>query len=176
MVCFESIIVTVVNTTSYAIIICEEYPVVVPGVVSKGKVRMVWYFGNILFNFNRNAKGLQLSFILLQYFRLTKSTHVDLLNLLAYVPRLILICVLQLGFRIAIAYFTLRQQTDGNHSAKKRIGELNLLKSRVRPLLFFNCAERSIYYKVYKADPPSAGLIEQLADIMRYFVDEKPKG
>ncbi|HET7001952.1 MAG TPA: histidine kinase, partial [Puia sp.] len=33
----------------------------------------------------------------------------------------------------------------------------------------------NIYYRVYKVDPPSAGLIERLSDIMRYFVDESPK-
>ena len=52
--------------------------------------------------------------------------------------------------------------------------ELNLLKSQVQPHFLFN-ALNSIYYRVYKVDPPSAGLIERLADIMRYFVDESPK-
>jgi len=49
-----------------------------------------------------------------------------------------------------------------------------LLKLQVQPHFLFN-ALNSIYYRVYKVDPPSAGLIERLADIMRYFVDESPK-
>ena len=112
-------------------------------------------------------------FILLQYFRLTKPTPVDLLELLAYVPGLVLIYVLSLVFRIAIAYFTLKQQTE-EILVQKSQAELNLLKSQVQPHFLFN-ALNSIYYRVYKVDQPSAGLIERLADIMRYFVDESPK-
>ena len=112
-------------------------------------------------------------FILLQHFRLTKSTRVDVLTLLAYVPGGILIYVLSLVFRIAIAYFTLKQQTE-EILLQKSQAELNLLKSQVQPHFLFN-ALNNIYYRVYKVDPPSAGLIERLADIMRYFVDESPK-
>jgi LytS/YehU family sensor histidine kinase len=57
---------------------------------------------------------------------------------------------------------------------QKSQAELNLLKLQVQPHFLFN-ALNSIYYRVYKVDPPSAGLIERLADIMRYFVDESPK-
>jgi LytS/YehU family sensor histidine kinase len=110
---------------------------------------------------------------LLQYFLLAKKAPVDLLNLLAYVPGLILIYVLSLVFRIAIAYFTLKQQTE-EILVQKSHAELNLLKSQVQPHFLFN-ALNNIYYRVYKVDPPSAGLIERLADIMRYFVDESPK-
>jgi hypothetical protein len=35
-----------------------EYPVAVSGILSKEKVRIVRYFSSVLFNFNRNAKGL----------------------------------------------------------------------------------------------------------------------
>ena len=37
----------------------REYPVVISGTLSKGKVRVVRYFSGVLFNFNRNAKGLR---------------------------------------------------------------------------------------------------------------------
>jgi LytS/YehU family sensor histidine kinase len=96
-----------------------------------------------------------------------------LLDLLAYVPPGILIYVLSLVFRIFIAYFTLKQQTE-EILLQKSQAELNLLKSQVQPHFLFN-ALNSIYYRVYKVDPPAAGLIERLADIMRYFVDESPK-
>jgi hypothetical protein len=36
-----------------------EYPVLIPGILSKEKVRIVWYFSSVLFNFNRNAEGLR---------------------------------------------------------------------------------------------------------------------
>jgi LytS/YehU family sensor histidine kinase len=98
---------------------------------------------------------------------------VDLPELLSYVPGGVLIYVLSLVFRIALAYFTLKQQTE-EILLQKSQAELNLLKSQVQPHFLFN-ALNSIYYRVYKVDPPSAGLIERLADIMRYFVDESPK-
>ncbi|HMC85400.1 MAG TPA: histidine kinase, partial [Chitinophagaceae bacterium] len=112
------------------------------------------------------------SITLFKYVLLIKTPPVNLLLLLDYVPGGILIYVLSLVFRIAIAYFTLKQQTE-EILLQKSQAELNLLKSQVQPHFLFN-ALNSIYYRVYKVDPPSAGLIERLADIMRYFVDESP--
>ena len=111
--------------------------------------------------------------ILYKYFLYLKTGPVNLLTLLSYVPGGILIYVLSLVFRIAIAYFTLKQQTE-EIILQKSQAELNLLKSQVQPHFLFN-ALNNIYYRVYKVDPSSAGLIERLSDIMRYFVDESPK-
>jgi sensor histidine kinase YesM len=111
--------------------------------------------------------------ILYKYFLHLKTGPVGLLTLLSYVPGGILIYVLSLVFRIAIAYFTLKQQTE-EILLQKSQAELNLLKSQVQPHFLFN-ALNSIYYRVYKVDPSSAHLIERLSDIMRYFVDESPK-
>jgi hypothetical protein len=36
-----------------------EYPRLISGLLSKEKVRIVRYFSSVLFNFNRNAKGLR---------------------------------------------------------------------------------------------------------------------
>jgi sensor histidine kinase YesM len=168
----ESVIITVVNATSYAIIIYGNILLLYPVFYKKG--RFVLYgisvaFFLVLTGMLKGYTGM----ILLQYFHLAKSTPVDVLSLLAYVPGAILIYVLSFVFRIAIAYFTLKQQTE-EILLQKSQAELNLLKSQVQPHFLFN-ALNSIYYRVYKIDPPSAGLIERLADIMRYFVDESPK-
>src|SRR3569833_3148717 len=53
-------------------------------------------------------------------------------------------------------------------------GVLNLLKSQVQPHFLFNTLN-NIYYEAYREAPRTAGLIERLSDIMRYFVDESPK-
>lgn len=76
-------------------------------------------------------------------------------------------------FRIAIAYFTLKQQAE-EILLKKSQAELNLLKSQVQPHFLFNTLN-NIYYEAYREAPRTAGLIERLSDIMRYFVDESPK-
>jgi len=168
----KSVIVTVVNTTSYAIIIYGNILLFYP--VFYQKRRFVLYgvsvaFFLILTGMLKGYAGI----ILYKYVLLIKEPPVDLLTLLGYVPGGILIYVLSLVFRIAIAYFTLKQQTE-EILLQKSQAELNLLKSQVQPHFLFN-ALNNIYYRVYKVDPPSAGLIERLSDIMRYFVDESPK-
>jgi sensor histidine kinase YesM len=168
----KTAIYTVVNATSYAIIIYGNILFLYP--VFYQKKRFVSYgisvaFFLILTGMLKGYAGI----ILYQYFLLIKTGPVNLLTLLSYVPGGILIYVLSLVFRIAIAYFTLKQQTE-EILLQKSQAELNLLKSQVQPHFLFN-ALNSIYYRVYKVDPPSAGLIERLSDIMRYFVDESPK-
>ncbi|MCC8426529.1 sensor histidine kinase [Mucilaginibacter sp. UR6-11] len=76
-------------------------------------------------------------------------------------------------FRIAIAYFDLKQQSE-KIMAQKSQAELDLLKSQVQPHFLFNTLN-NIYYEAYREAPTTAKLIERLSDIMRYFVDESPK-
>jgi sensor histidine kinase YesM len=76
-------------------------------------------------------------------------------------------------FRIALAYFSLKQQSE-KILAQKSQAELNLLKSQVQPHFLFNTLN-NIYYEAYREAPRTAALIERLSDIMRYFVDESPK-
>jgi sensor histidine kinase YesM len=168
----KSAIYTVVNTTSYAIIIYGNILVLYPLFYEKKK--FAWY-GILVVLFLIFAGVLRgyASIGLYKYFLLIKTPPVNLLMLLGYVPGGVLIYVLSLVFRIAIAYFTLKQQTE-EIMLQKSQAELNLLKSQVQPHFLFNTLN-NIYYKVYKVDPLSAGLIERLSDIMRYFVDESPK-
>jgi sensor histidine kinase YesM len=168
----KSVIATVVNTISYAVIIYGNILFLYP--VFYQKKRFVLYGISvalflILIGMLKGYTGVTLY----KYFGLIRTAPVNLLVLMSYVPGGILIYVLSLVFRIALAYFSLKQQTE-EILLQKSQAELNLLKLQVQPHFLFN-ALNSIYYRVYKADPPSAGLIERLADIMRYFVDESPK-
>jgi len=81
--------------------------------------------------------------------------------------------LLSFVFRIAIAYFSLKQQAE-EILLQKSQAELNLLKSQVQPHFLFNTLN-NIYYEAYREAPRTAALIERLSDIMRYFVDESPK-
>jgi len=168
----KSVIYTVVNTAAYAIIIYGNILVLYP--VFYQKQRFIWYgiTVTLLLVLTGVLRGYA-TIILYQHFLLSKPGHVNFVLLLEYVPGGMLIYVLSLVFRIAIAYFSLKQQTE-EILLQKSQAELNLLKSQVQPHFLFN-ALNSIYYRVYKVDPPSAGLIERLSDIMRYFVDESPK-
>lgn len=168
----KSVIYTFINTISYAIIIYGNILILYPVFYQKGK--FVWY-GSLVVLFIVATGMLRgyATIILYQYFLVIKPVHINFLNLLNYVPGGILTYILSLVFRISIAYFTLKQQTE-EIMLQKSQAELNLLKSQVQPHFLFNTLN-NIYYKVYKVDPASAGLIERLSDIMRYFVDESPK-
>jgi sensor histidine kinase YesM len=168
----KSVIYTVVNTISYVVIIYGNILFLYP--VFYEKRRYVSYSISvalflILIGMLKGYAGM----ILYKDVLLIKTPPVSLLGLLSYVPGGILIFVLSLVFRIALAYFRLKQQNE-EILLQKSQAELNLLKLQVQPHFLFN-ALNSIYYRVYKVDPPSAGLIGRLADIMRYFVDESPK-
>src|SRR5579863_4988418 len=168
----KSAIFTVVNAASYAIIIYGNILFLYP--VFYQRRRFVAYGISVaLFLILIGMLKGYVGMILYRYVLLIKIPPVGLPELLSYVPGGVLIYVLSLVFRIALAYFTLKQQTE-EILLQKSQAELNLLKSQVQPHFLFN-ALNSIYYRVYKVDPPSAGLIERLPDIMRYFVDESPR-
>jgi sensor histidine kinase YesM len=168
----KSVITTVVNATSYAFIIYGNILFLYPVLYQKRSFVSYGISVAVFLILTGMLKGY-VGFILYKHFLLIKTGSVGLLFLLSYVPGGILIYVLSLVFRIAIAYFTLKQQTE-EILLQKSQAELNLLKSQVQPHFLFN-ALNSIYYRVYKVDPSSASLIERLSDIMRYFVDESPK-
>jgi hypothetical protein len=81
--------------------------------------------------------------------------------------------ILSFVFRIALAYFTLKQQAE-RILEQKSVAELNLLKSQVQPHFLFNTLN-NIYYEAFRESPRTALLIGRLSEIMRYFVDESPK-
>src|SRR3569833_205823 len=168
----RSLIYTIVNTTSYAIIIYGNILILYPRFYQKRRFILYGLLVALLLLATGILRGYA-SIILYRHFLITKTSPVNFLTLLGYVPGGVLIYVLSLVYRVAIAYFSLKQQTE-EILLQKSQAELNLLKSQVQPHFLFN-ALNSIYYRVYKADPSSAGLIERLSDIMRYFVDESPK-
>ena len=168
----KSAIVTVVNTASYAIIIYGNILFLYPVFYQKRRFGAYGISVAVFLILIGMLKGY-VGMILYKYVLHIPTPPADLPELLSYVPGGVLIYVLSLVFRIALAYFTLKQQTE-EILLQKSQAELNLLKSQVQPHFLFN-ALNSIYYRVYRVDPPSAGLIERLSDIMRYFVDESPK-
>jgi sensor histidine kinase YesM len=168
----KSAILTAVNAASYAIIIYGNILFLYPVFYQKRRFGAYGISVAVFLILIGMLKGY-VGMILYKYVLHVPTPPADLLELLSYVPGGVLIYVLSLVFRIALAYFTLKQQTE-EILLQKSQAELNLLKSQVQPHFLFN-ALNSIYYRVYRVDPPSAGLIERLSDIMRYFVDESPK-
>lgn len=75
--------------------------------------------------------------------------------------------------RMTMAYFKLRKQTAALLLEKSQT-ELKLLKSKVQPHFLFNTLN-NIYYEAYLEAPRTALLIEKLAEMMRYFMEESPR-
>jgi len=82
----------------------------------------------------------------------------------------ITVFVLSFIFRLAIAYFSLKQQQEETLLQRSQF-ELRLLKAQVQPHFLFNTLN-NMYYEAYMEAPRTALLIERLSDIMRYFVDQ----
>ncbi|WKK60394.1 sensor histidine kinase [Sphingobacterium sp. BN32] len=76
-------------------------------------------------------------------------------------------------FRLALDYFNVRKDQKRLKEYTSKV-ELDLLKAQVQPHFLFNTLN-NIYYVAQRESPQSAQLIEKLANIMRYFVDEASK-
>ncbi|MEO8172105.1 MAG: histidine kinase [Sediminibacterium sp.] len=85
----------------------------------------------------------------------------------------ILVFIISVLFYIALDFFKLKQKQE-QLQKKHAEAELNLLKAQVQPHFLFNTLN-NIYFVAQRESPATAVLLEQLSQIMRYFVDEAPK-
>lgn len=85
----------------------------------------------------------------------------------------ILVYISSVLFNIAINFFRLKQKQEQLQKRHTET-ELNLLKAQVQPHFLFNTLN-NIYFVAQRESPATALLLEQLSQIMRYFVDEAPK-
>lgn len=168
----QSAIYTCVNTAFYAVIIYGNILFLFPMFYQKGKY--VWYV--LLVIIFLIATGILRGYLTLWVYNTFFAKTPESINqeaIIKYASGGVLIFILSLIFRIAIAYFKLKQQTE-EIMVQKSQAELNMLKSQVQPHFLFNTLN-NIYYEAYRESPRTAALIERLSDIMRYFVDESPK-
>lgn len=168
----ESAIYASVTTSFYAIMIYGNILVLYPLFYQKGKY--VWYVLLVILFVAATGvlRGYATLFLYNTFFAKTPE-EISLKAIINYVSGGVLIYMMSLIFRIALAYFKLKQQTE-EIIIQKSQAELNLLKSQVQPHFLFNTLN-NIYYEAYREAPRTAALIERLSDIMRYFVDESPK-
>jgi sensor histidine kinase YesM len=85
----------------------------------------------------------------------------------------ILVYISSILFNIAVNFFRLKQKQEQLQKRHTET-ELNLLKAQVQPHFLFNTLN-NIYFVAQRESPATAVLLEQLSQIMRYFVDEAPK-
>lgn len=161
-----------INIIFYVLVIYGNIKFLFPRLYQKGHV--AWYV--ILVVILLPAAGLGRGFLIMFIYNKYFAVHAEKMSatsIAQFVVAGVLTYMLSFIFRIAIAYFKLKQQAE-EIMLQKSQAELNLLKSQVQPHFLFNTLN-NIYYEAYREAPRTAGLIERLSDIMRYFVDESPK-
>ncbi|HEY4108217.1 sensor histidine kinase [Puia sp.] len=85
----------------------------------------------------------------------------------------ITVFVLSFIFRLALAYFVIKQASEEALLQRSQV-ELKLLRAQVQPHFLFNTLN-NMYYEAYLDSPRTAQLIERLSEIMRYFVDQSSR-
>lgn len=167
----QAVIYALLNTCFYAAIVYGNISLLYP-LYQKGHLLfyIVAVIGLLLV---MGALRIVISINVYNLWFAPKPEHLSLKNFYNSVFGGLMVFMLSFLFRIAIAYFTLKQQSE-EMMAQRKEAELNLLKSQVQPHFLFNTLN-NIYYEAYLEAPRTARLIERLSDIMRYFVDESPK-
>lgn len=170
---YQSFVFTLINTCFYALIIYGHISYLFPRYYEQDrKVHYIIYVV-VLLIFCGLSKGLLISYLYNTYFAIRAERSPVSSTVVYYSLTNILVYVLSFIFRVALAYFSLKRQTE-EIQLQKTQAELNLLKSQVQPHFLFNTLN-NIYYEAYIEAPRTAGLIARLADMMRYFVEESPK-
>ncbi len=170
---FQALLYTTINVTFYLLVIYGNIRVLFPRLYEKGRIALYVIAVILLLVGGGLGRGYLMMYISNTYFPMAKPETMQISNMIYFVLSGTLTYLLSFVFRIAIAYFSLKQQSE-KILAQKTYAELNLLKSQVQPHFLFNTLN-NIYYEAYREAPRTAGLIERLSDIMRYFVDESPK-
>jgi LytS/YehU family sensor histidine kinase len=162
---------TLISVSFYALVIYGNINFLFPRLYEKGH-KVLYVISAIVFLISAGlGRGYLVMFLYNKFSK--KPEPITTGMIVNFVVAGFLTYLLSFIFRIALAYFTLKQQSEKIMSQKSQ-AELNLLKSQVQPHFLFNTLN-NIYYEAYLEAPNTAKLIERLSDIMRYFVDESPK-
>jgi len=168
----QALVYTVLNTGFYAAIIYGNISFLYPRFYEKGKKAKYVGYAAAYIILLALGRGFTAMYIYNHFFA-KEPASLNFSIVLAFLASATLDFILSLIFRIALAYFKLKRQSEEMMLQKSK-AELNLLKSQVQPHFLFNTLN-NIYYEAYTEAPRTAGLIEKLSEIMRYLVDESPK-
>lgn len=168
----QSTIYTILNTLVYALIIYGNINFLFPRMYGQGKIG--WYIlTSIVLLIATGILKSWISQVIYNTWFAKKYYALTWQNIVYVTVGCAVVFILSFVFRIALAYFALKRQTQQIQEQKSLV-ELNLLKSQVQPHFLFNTLN-NIYYEAFREAPRTALLIGRLSEIMRYFVDESPK-
>lgn len=168
----QATVYTLLNVGFYAMIIYGNISFLYPALQQKGKPLLYVLGVMLLIALSGAGRGILTYLIYSNYFS-TKPTPFSYSILVNYTFSALLIFSLSFIVRYALEYFKLLDTTKSIISRQNK-AELDLLKSQVNPHFLFNTLN-NIYYEAYLESPKTALLIERLAEMMRYMVEENKK-
>jgi hypothetical protein len=159
----------IINTCFYALIIYGNIRVLYPRFYHK-KRYVPYIAGSVLLLLLAGAGKVYIGFAIHNEYYPTAPRLLDARTYVTFLLSGITVFVLSFIFRLAIAYFMIKQASEESLLLRSQL-ELKLLRAQVQPHFLFNTLN-SMYYEAYMDSPRTALLIERLSDIMRYFVDQ----
>jgi sensor histidine kinase YesM len=162
---------TTITLLFYAAVIYGNARWLIPSLYRRKRVA-AYVLASVLFLVVIVMARMWLSWFVYNHFFAPKPQPFSFKYLTNYLFSGLFVYLFSIVYRLALDYFTLRQKQE-ELSAAHAQAELNLLKSQVQPHFMFNTLN-NIYYVAQNESPVTAGMIEKLSSIMRYFVDEGP--
>lgn len=159
----------VINSCFYALIIYGNISFLYPEFYQK-KRYVPYVTGSLLLLLLAGAGKGYISIAVHTRFFSDVHRPLDIGSFVTFFLSGITVFVLSFIFRLAIAYFIVKQESEEALLQRSQI-ELKLLRAQVQPHFLFNTLN-NMYYEAFLDSPRTALLIERLADIMRYFVDQ----
>ena len=160
---------SIINTCFYALIIYGNIRLLYPRFYQK-KHYVLYIAGSVLLLLLAGAGKVYISFAIHNELYPTAPRLLEVRTYVTFVLSGITVFVLSFVFRLAIAYFLIKQASEEALLQRSQF-ELKLLRAQVQPHFLFNTLN-SMYYEAYMDSPRTALLIERLSEIMRYFVDQ----
>jgi len=142
---FQALLYTTINVTFYLLVIYGNIRMLFPRLYEKGHIALYVIAVILLLVGGGLGRGYLMMYISNTYFPMAKPETMQISNMIYFVLSGTLTYLLSFVFRIAIAYFSLKQQSE-KILAQKTYAELNLLKSQVQPHFLFNTLN-NIYYE-----------------------------
>ncbi len=157
------------NSCFYALIIYGNIRFLYPALYQKRRYVLYGVASVLLLLLAGAGRGYFSALIQHKYFP-TGARWLDPGTYVTFFLSGITVFVLSFIFRLAIAYFMIKQASEEALLQRSQF-ELRLLRAQVQPHFLFNTLN-NMYYEAYLDSPRTAQLIERLSDIMRYFVDQ----
>ena len=168
----QSIVYTGIYISIYLLIIYGNASFLLPALYEKN--HRVWYVLLVVILLPVIAfLRFYVSFYIYNHFYAEKPTPFRWSAITSSLITVILVYVTSILFYIALNFFKLKRKQE-QLQKRHAEAELNLLKAQVQPHFLFNTLN-NIYFVAQRESPATAVLLEQLSQIMRYFVDEAPK-